>query len=345
MPRKSTQTWLILVHEERREVQVLLPLERAPLVGARPHVPALRVDRVRGRAEREQVHDHRLVVAVPVPGVESLLGSPAHGDGGRARRGPVPLDASIQEVGVGPDAGLDRVVAVEVALALERARHQQRRVDRRELDVLEARAGVHVEEVVEKSAVGRPPGRRVARGRVGEKPQRRGHALGPPRSRVTQPRSAPTVYAVSPNPTAATLENEGVGARSGMSCVVGSARSQNQRNVRCSRSSRNARSAAGSAAAVGRGATTRGSGARGCSWARGPGPQSARVRKRNGARTGNQTVPRGAGAEDGADGAGVESPVPSLPRPSALRRHTINGQTLSSPRIRSRGRTARGGGS
>src|SRR4029077_4219007 len=36
------------------------------------------------------------------------------------------------------------------------------------------------------------------------------------------------------------LENEGVGARSGTRLVTGSARSQNQRKVRCSRSSRKA---------------------------------------------------------------------------------------------------------
>src|SRR5688572_14771869 len=44
-------------------------------------------------------------------------------------------------------------------------------------------------------------------------------------------------YAVSPNPTAAMLENDGVGARSGISFVFGSASSQKKRKVRRSTSS------------------------------------------------------------------------------------------------------------
>ena len=58
-------------------------------------------------------------------------------------------------------------------------------------------------------------------------------------SRVTQPRSAPTTYAERPNPTAATLENEGAGQRSGTRPFLGFAVSQNQRNVRCWSSSTN----------------------------------------------------------------------------------------------------------
>jgi hypothetical protein len=47
-------------------------------------------------------------------------------------------------------------------------------------------------------------------------------------------------YAVSANPTAATLEKLFVGQRSGVSPVRESLRSQNQRKVRCSSVSRNA---------------------------------------------------------------------------------------------------------
>src|SRR3954449_411917 len=57
-------------------------------------------------------------------------------------------------------------------------------------------------------------------------------------------------YAVNPNPTAAILENDGVGQRSGTSCVCGSARSQKKRKLRRSTSS-------SSAASEGVGATAR----------------------------------------------------------------------------------------
>src|SRR5687768_17070593 len=55
-------------------------------------------------------------------------------------------------------------------------------------------------------------------------------------SRVTQPRSAPMPYAVSPKPTAAMLENDFVGQRSGTSPFFGLVVSQNHWNV--SRSTR-----------------------------------------------------------------------------------------------------------
>src|SRR5882762_8531090 len=58
--------------------------------------------------------------------------------------------------------------------------------------------------------------------------------------RVTYPRSTPTGYAVSANPTAAMLEKLLLGQRSGVSPLLGSVRSQNQLKVRRSSVSRNA---------------------------------------------------------------------------------------------------------
>src|SRR6476660_1146263 len=58
--------------------------------------------------------------------------------------------------------------------------------------------------------------------------------------RDTYPRSIPIGYAVSANPTAATLEKLFVGQRSGVRPFAGFDCSQNQLNVRCSSVSRNA---------------------------------------------------------------------------------------------------------
>ena len=57
---------------------------------------------------------------------------------------------------------------------------------------------------------------------------------------VTYPRSMPMGYAVSANPTAATLEKLFVGQRSGVRPFAGFVFSQNQLKVRCSSVSRNA---------------------------------------------------------------------------------------------------------
>src|ERR671912_1076920 len=83
-------------------------------------------------------------------------------------------------------------------------------------------------------------------------------------SRVTQPRSTPTPYAVSPKPTAAIEENAFVGQRSGTSPFLGLPRSQNHWKVRRSSSSTEAGtgwtsgSVVATGGAAGTGATARG---------------------------------------------------------------------------------------
>jgi len=52
-------------------------------------------------------------------------------------------------------------------------------------------------------------------------------------ARVIQPCSTPMGYAVSANPTAAMLENDGVGQRSGVRPFPGGVRSQKKLKVRC----------------------------------------------------------------------------------------------------------------
>jgi len=59
-------------------------------------------------------------------------------------------------------------------------------------------------------------------------------------ARVIQACSTPIGYAVSAKPTAAMLENDAVGQRSGVRPFVGGVRSQKKLKVRCCRVSRNA---------------------------------------------------------------------------------------------------------
>ena len=67
--------------------------------------------------------------------------------------------------------------AVEVRLAEQRACEQQRRIDRRELAVLEALPRLHVEEMIEKALVSRHSILMRALGRVVQEAERRQHAL------------------------------------------------------------------------------------------------------------------------------------------------------------------------
>jgi hypothetical protein len=104
------------------------------------------------RAERQKVHQHRLVVAPPVERDEAALGRPAHRDSGGARHGPLPVGPPVERIGVGPDGRLLPVAPVEVLLDEQHAGEEQGGVHRRQLDVLEAEAADRIEEMVEEAA-------------------------------------------------------------------------------------------------------------------------------------------------------------------------------------------------
>ena len=167
-----------LVAEQRRETQVGLAVFAAPgaVVGAGPGVPGVGSCRVGGRAQGQQIQQHRLVVAFVVVRRVTGLRRPAVADGGRAHLGPAPVDAAVEGVGEPPDLSLVSMRAVEPRAAIQRAGHQQRGVDGGELDILEARAGFHVDEVIEKALVARVAGSLRPLRRVVEKAQRGQHA-------------------------------------------------------------------------------------------------------------------------------------------------------------------------
>jgi hypothetical protein len=164
--------------EQRREAEVLLAEERAPLLVVRacPLRPRVEPHRKGRRAERQQVHEHGLVVASPVVFQEPLFRRPAEADRGRLRLCPPPVYTPVDRVHERPDLDFLRIRAVEVRLAEQRPGDQDRGVDRRELAVLEALARLHVQEVIEEPAVpGHSARLRPLRGR-GEEAQRRDHA-------------------------------------------------------------------------------------------------------------------------------------------------------------------------
>ncbi len=137
-------------------MDVGLAIEVAPVVGRRPcAIRGLR-QRMRRRAEAERVEEQRLRIAFPAIGQEARLASPAvrHRDPPVLR--PLPVHSPVQRVGELADAALVVGRAVEVLGGEQRARDQERRVDRRHLAVPRSGAAVHVEEVVvEAAAAGR----------------------------------------------------------------------------------------------------------------------------------------------------------------------------------------------
>src|SRR5258708_2388836 len=159
-----------LVTEERREGEVGLPEERArvPAVSPRPQRPGPLADRMRRGAEREEIDDHRLVVALPVVMREALLRSPGERDPRRARLGPGPVDAAVDLIRQLPDLDLPGLCGVEIALTEEHAPEEERCVDGRDLAVVGACTGAHVDEMMEESVLVRF---------VREEAQRRQHAL------------------------------------------------------------------------------------------------------------------------------------------------------------------------
>ena len=164
--------------EERAEVDVLVAVEVGPGVGAREPIPRRLVAGERGRAEREDVEEHRLIVALVLGSTIPNLWPPRHRGERRVLVEPVPLDALVERVGVGADGRLVGSAPVEILAREEHAAHQQRRVDRGQLYAPEALAGFLVEEMVEEALVAGHAGLARALRGLPEKAERGQRALG-----------------------------------------------------------------------------------------------------------------------------------------------------------------------
>ena len=105
------------------ESEMRLAEARTPIaiIAARPCVPCAPLNRIGGRAERQEVDDHRLVVALPVVRQKTGFGQPAMTDGRRVRLGPLPVNSAIDRFRQRADLLLARVIAVEVGLAEQHA--------------------------------------------------------------------------------------------------------------------------------------------------------------------------------------------------------------------------------
>ena len=108
---------------------------------------------MRRRAQAEHVQEQPLVVALPAVREEAGLRPPAVRERRAAVPGPVPVGPAVERVGQAADLGLVGRVVVEIGGGGEHAREQERRVDRGQLALPDAAAGLDVEEVVEEALV------------------------------------------------------------------------------------------------------------------------------------------------------------------------------------------------
>ena len=112
MPRKSIQTCEYWWPNSGAKFDVRLAVEVPQLVVVVDvhALPGVGVDRMRRRAERQHVEQHRLVVAVPVAGrvARPRASSPCDPQR-RARLRPRPVDASIERIGQRADLAPPRL--------------------------------------------------------------------------------------------------------------------------------------------------------------------------------------------------------------------------------------------
>src|SRR5205814_835514 len=120
-----------LVAEERPKGDVRRSRQMGATVSRRPGSPGALRQRVRWRAEPEEVEDHRLVVAAPLLAREAPVRVPTEPKQRRIVSGcPAPISAAVEIVRERPDLALRRLrPAIELPRE-EDACHQQRAVDR-----------------------------------------------------------------------------------------------------------------------------------------------------------------------------------------------------------------------
>ena len=93
MPRKSTQqcvNWWPNSGGKRRKRLAVALAPAVAVVGAEPGVVGLGLDRPRGRAQRQQIDHHGLVVALPVVGDEAAFPASSRGRWTAGAPGPRP---------------------------------------------------------------------------------------------------------------------------------------------------------------------------------------------------------------------------------------------------------------
>ncbi|OPZ81843.1 MAG: hypothetical protein BWY77_00459 [bacterium ADurb.Bin431] len=139
--------------EEGAKTDEFLAVIGGPDIGGAPGLPDPVGQGMGGGTKTEDVEDHRLHVAGPGGGIETLLGMPAHRHGFASVHEPVPVRREIERVGQGADLRFDGVGLVEIALAEEGAHDEQGGVHIRELAVPFALTARDLQKVVVKSLV------------------------------------------------------------------------------------------------------------------------------------------------------------------------------------------------
>ena len=147
-----------------------------PFVGGNPRRVAFLRQRMRGRAESQDVQHERLVVAFPAVFEKSAFGFPTVRDRSAAVLRPRPVGAAIERVGEGAYFPFLRRVRVKIRSGRQRAGEQNGAIDGRQFALPRTSTGLHVEKMIIETVITGGVGFRTLR-TVPEKSQRGENSL------------------------------------------------------------------------------------------------------------------------------------------------------------------------
>ena len=141
------------MREQRPGVKVVVSVTAFPLVGGSPRCVAFLRQRMRGRAESQDIQHKRLVVTLPPPFQESAFGLPPVRDRRATVLRPWPVSAAIERVGKGAYFLFLGRIRVKIRAGSQRTGEQNGAVHSRQFALPGAPAGLHVEKMIVKAVV------------------------------------------------------------------------------------------------------------------------------------------------------------------------------------------------
>src|SRR4029453_17400341 len=142
-----------LMGEERPRVEQFATVDIFPLVGRAIGAIALWRQRMRWRAESEDIQEQAFVITLPAVLNEPALRPPAVREGRSSITGPIPIGPAVKRVSQLSDLDLLAGVAIKISTDRQCAGEQECRVDGGNLALPNAATGFDVQEMVEEAFV------------------------------------------------------------------------------------------------------------------------------------------------------------------------------------------------
>ena len=114
-----------LVREQRPSVKIFISVTAFPSVRRSPRGVAAHGQRMSGRAQAQNIQEHRLIVAFPTVFEKSTFGLPTVCNRRTTVLCPLPIRAVIERIGEGTDFVLVGFIGVKVNSRSQRTRQQK----------------------------------------------------------------------------------------------------------------------------------------------------------------------------------------------------------------------------